>query len=276
MPNGQVSVLILTFNEETCIRDSINSVSWSDEIVILDSYSTDNTLQIVREFANIVVYKRIFDDFSSQRNFGLHNIEYKNDWVLLLDADEKMTTVLKDEIFDCIGKISSENINVMAFRRKTFFLDKSLLRNSLYNVWLERVVKPGMVKYTGTVHEKLEFKGKSIFLKESLLHYPFNKGIENWIKRRNNYSTLYADLELKNRSPVNIKVLFFGNPINSRKELNKIFRHMPLRWLVFFIYNFFVKFCFLDGYRGIYMIILETYYEMLIVLKIKERKNHHV
>jgi len=266
-----ISIFIITYNEEKDIKRCLDSVSWSNDIVILDSFSTDKTLSIAIEFQNVKIFKKKFVNYSTQRNYGLKTIDFINPWVLIIDADETCSIELKMELLS--NKIQNNSNNVVySLRRKTFFANKWLKHNSMYNVWIERIVKPKYVTFYGDIHEKLKYNGLSKKLSSNIEHYPFSKGIENWISRRNRYSTLNAEYEITHGYDIKINNLFSKNPVEFRQFLNSIYRKLPLRWFIFFIYNFFIKLCFLDGYKGIYYVLLETFYEFVIVLKIKYKR----
>jgi glycosyltransferase involved in cell wall biosynthesis len=115
-----VSVLILSYNEEQSIQSCIDSVAWSDDIVILDSFSAGNTVCIIKDNQELRRYQRRFDDFSAQRNHGLHEIEFRNEWVLIVDADETCPSDLKEELLATTLEVDDE-VSVFSLRRKTFF-----------------------------------------------------------------------------------------------------------------------------------------------------------
>jgi len=266
------SIYLITYNEEKDITACLESVSWSNDIVVLDSYSTDSTAKIASSFDNVRVFKRKFLNYSEQRNYGLKNINFINPWVFIIDADEVCTDKLKEEILK-IASIDQNSKVAYSERRNIFFNGKFLKYNSFYNVYVERLVKPEYVYFYGDIHEKLICDGETGELTNILNHFPFSKGIDNWIARRNNYSTISAALEQKKAYTLSFKDIFSTNPIKRRAFLNGIYRRLPLRWVIFFLYNFLFKFCFLDGTRGIKMVLLETFYEFLIVCKIDYKKD---
>lgn len=268
-PAAGVSVLVLTYNEEQCIASCINSIAWSNDIVVLDSFSTDRTVEILAGYPGLRVFQRQFDNFSDQRNYGLHEITFENEWVLIVDADETCPGELRDEI---LAATADETSGVSAFRlrRRVFFLGSHLAHNSHYDVWLDRLVRPREVRYHGALHEKPAYQGRSRRLTCALNHYPFGKGISRWIQRRNVYSSLAAQSEAMGMPPLSVRAAVSDDPIQRRQWLNAVYRRLPCRWLVFFLYNFFVKLCFLDGAKGMYMVLLESYYELTIVVKVKE------
>ena len=123
-----VSVLILTYNEEVNLVRCFASISWCDDIVVLDSYSTDRTESIARAAGTRFV-QRAFDDYASQRNFGLSKIDYKHSWVLMLDADEVVPSELKDEIERTL-KSCDANVSLFRMRRIDYFMGRSINRSS--------------------------------------------------------------------------------------------------------------------------------------------------
>lgn len=273
-PNAakMISVLILTKNEEACIAKCLNSVSWSDDIHVLDSYSTDQTENIATSFNNVSFHKRRFDNFSGQRNFGLTSIPYKYEWVFLIDADEICTESLYKEMIGAIRQ-TTEEVAVFFMRRKLIYKDKWIKHNYTHPSWIGRLVKPHHITYKGTVHEEVIPFGQRRYLNEYFLHFPFGKGLDHWLGRRDNYANLMAEKEMQNYYVLDIKNLFSRNPDLRRKSLNTLYRIFPLRWLVFLLYNFFVRMCFLDGYKGMEYILLETKYEYHLCKQLKERKN---
>ena len=262
-----ISIFIITYNEEKDILKCLDSVIWSNDVVILDSFSTDETLAIANNFNNVRTFQKKFDDYSTQRNHGLKKIKFKNEWVLILDADETCSENLKEELLSSKFKNDKDTI-VYSLRRKTFFANKWLKHNSMYNVWIDRLVRPEYVSFYGRVHEKLHYDGISKKLSYDINHYSFSKGIDHWLSRRNNFSTLSAEYETNNGYKLSIKNFYSKDPVKFRQFLNAVYRKLPFRWVIFFMYNFFIKLCFLDGVRGIQYVALETYYEFLIVCKI--------
>ena len=129
MPN-KVSVLILTMNEEVNIRLCLEGVKWADEIVVLDSGSTDGTIDVVREYTD-KVHHRKFDNWAAHLNWALENIPFKNDWLLNVDADEVVTDELAGEL---VRKAAEAPPEITAFwlRRRFMFLGKWLKYSALY------------------------------------------------------------------------------------------------------------------------------------------------
>jgi glycosyltransferase involved in cell wall biosynthesis len=270
---SNVSILIITLNEEKNLRRAIESVSWSDDIVILDSYSTDSTKEIASRYQQVRIFERNFDDYASQRNYGLHSINYLHEWAFLLDADEVCPKELGNEI---IQKTGDGNLELAAFivRRRDFFQGKWMRCH--YPVWIERLVRPDRVTFIGTVHEKLSYKGSCGRLQNDLVHFPFDNGIDNWIARHNQYSTAMAALERETVFKWAWNDLFSPDPLCRSKAHKKLYHLLPGRWVIYFIHRYFIKGGILDGVSGFHFVMLETFYHFSAVVKIREEQRKMV
>jgi glycosyltransferase involved in cell wall biosynthesis len=140
------SVVVLTKDEEVNIEACLQTLSFSDDIVVLDSYSTDRTVEMARRHPNVRVVQRHFDTEWKQRNYGLQDIPYKHPWVYICDADERVPQGLVDEMMQ---KINTPSLPYMAFRLryKNMYLGKWIKHASGYPVWLIRLVRPEYVSY---------------------------------------------------------------------------------------------------------------------------------
>lgn len=168
-PKENISGLIITYNEAKNIREVLECFHFCEEIIVVDSYSTDKTLEIAAEFQNVKIIQNKFEDFTKQRNFALDNA--KNDWVLFLDGDERTTKELEAEI---IAEIHQPNPkNAYYFYRKMYFAGKPLLYSGSQNDKNFRLFRKSKCHYVADkkVHETLEVKGEIGFLKNKLLHY---------------------------------------------------------------------------------------------------------
>jgi glycosyltransferase involved in cell wall biosynthesis len=267
------SVLILTHNEEINIQDCINSVSSSDDIVILDSFSSDKTTEIA-EKNNVRIYQREFDNYAAQRNYALSEIEYKNKWLFMLDADERATRDFERELVEKLKNVP-EDVSILRFRRKDIFQGRWLKRSSGYPTWFGRVLKIGSVKVEREINEEYHTDGNVEYLKEHILHYPFNKGIEYWIERHKRYSSMEAEYLTLGAAGQRIKLgnLFSQDPFVKRKVLKQILYQLPFRPFLVFIYLYIFSFGFLDGKAGYKFCRLRAMYERMIVVKMKEKKQ---
>lgn len=269
-----ISILILTKNEQQDLPECLNSVSWSDDIHVYDSFSTDNTVKIANDFGATVT-QRTFDNWASHQNWGLQNISFKYPWVFYIDADERMTPQLKETINNAVIN-PSDNI---AFRvqRRDFFLG-TWLKHVQASPFYIRLFQPNMIHYERLVNPVTIPNGPVSHVSGFLDHFPFSKGIEHWLARHNSYSTFEAKQILENHcknSVFSLRKAFFSSNFNERRYHQKeLFYRMPARPLLKFTLLYFVKRGFLDGHAGLTYSILQSFYEYMIVLKVKEIKNN--
>ena len=181
-----IGILVITYNEEEMLTDCLDSVTWADEIVIVDSDSKDKTREIAKEYTD-KVYIREFDNFSNQRNFGLAKLE--SDWILVLDADERVTSELQAEIEE---KIASGNHDLYQIPRKNFFLGKWIKHAGWYPDYTDRLFKNDQsIRYAGDVHESPTFTGKKGRMDQPMIHYTY-QDIASYMEKVNHYTTLSA------------------------------------------------------------------------------------
>jgi glycosyltransferase involved in cell wall biosynthesis len=267
-----ISVLILTLNEEINLPGCLESVKWCDDIVVFDSYSTDRTPEIAGS-AGVRFVQREFDDYATQRNFGLNEIEYKHPWVLMIDADERPTPELKREIQKAM-KSGDEKITLYRVRRKDMFMGKWLRRSSGYPTWFGRFFRIGKVRVEREINEEYHTDGKIGHLHEHLIHHPFNKGVAYWFERHNRYSSMESKAYIQEiRKPLELKKVFSSDPTIRRKTLKQIAYHMPGRPFTVFIYLYLIRLGLTDGKPGLTYCIFRSIYEYMIDVKVKELKR---
>lgn len=267
-----ISILILTLNEEINIRDCIQSVSWSDDIVVFDSFSTDKTQAFVGE-CGVRFFQRKFDDYASQRNAALHEVEFKNPWLFILDADERVTPELRAELEEAVERAEA-SITMFRVRRKDIWMGRWLRRSSGYPTWFERFVRPKRVWVERAINEKYYTDGSIGTLKSHLLHYPFSKGIAWWIERHNRYSTMEARALIAEKArPIGLRTLFSSDPVCRRNAMKQLAFCLPSRPLMIFLYLYVFRLGALDGRAGLAYCRLRSVYEYMIDLKVLEIKN---
>ena len=260
----KISVLILTLNEEATIGFCLDSLGWCDDIVVLDSYSEDQTVQIA-ESKGARVFKRRFDDYASQRNFGLQDISYSHRWVLMVDADEIVPEGLAREI-DGLGE-TEVNVCMYCMRRKDFFRGKWLRRSSGYPTWFGRLVIPGRVVVKRAINEEYHTDGETAYLRRHLWHYPFRKGMAAWMDKHNRYSSMEAEALSHRDDSIPLHDLFARDPVRQRKAMKQWVYRLPMRPLIVFTGLYFGKRGLLDGTAGFSYCLLRAFYEYLIDLK---------
>lgn len=267
-----ISVLILTKNEERDLPGCLASVQWSDDIHVFDSMSTDRTADICRA-AGVHFRQREFDGFASQRNAALSTCRFLHDWVLIVDADERVPSPLADEMRRFVGN-AAPDVAASRMRRRDFFMG-TWLRHAQISPYYIRLVRPSRVRYERQINEVLKVDGGIADLLEPFDHYPFSKGISQWISKHNEYSTMEARMVAATRSgtiPFSLRSAFLARDFNERRFHQKeLFYRMPARPLVKWLYMMVVRRAFLDGRAGLTYAALQSIYEYMIVLKTREQ-----
>ena len=187
---NKISVIIITGNEQENIAECLESIKWADEIIVVDSESTDDTVSIVKKFTDKIFIKK-WEGFSKQKKYALSLAS--NDWVLSIDSDERVTEGLADEIL----RKDLDNFNGYFIRRQNYFLGKLITTCGWEKDYQLRLFRKTDVMVTDkSVHEGFIVNGKSGTLDNMLIHYP-NKTIDQAITKANKYSTLLAEAKTK-------------------------------------------------------------------------------
>jgi glycosyltransferase involved in cell wall biosynthesis len=272
-----ISVLILTKNEQLDLPAALASVAGlagdqPDDIHVFDSHSTDATVEIARA-AGAHVHTRVFDDYATHRNEAL-TIDFKYPWLFLLDADERPTPELLAEMQRVVRGAPA---NTAGFRlRRRDFLFGTWLKHAQISPYYIRLIRPECAKYTRAINEVLEVDGPVAELAHPLDHYPFSKGIAHWIAKHNTYSTMEAELIVRQQGLRNpsLRAALFGPDFHTRRLHQKaLFYRLPGRPLIKWFYMMFVRGAVLDGAAGITYATLQAIYEYFIVLKTKELRR---
>jgi len=270
-----ISVLILTLDEEVNLPQCLASLEWTDDVVVLDSGSSDRTQELARQ-AGVRVKHRDFDNYASQRNFGLEDIEYKYPWVLMVDADEivppELAQEMKSVVSDCL-----DNVCMFRMRRKDFLMGKWLKRSSGYPTWFGRLIRRGRVRVERSINEEYHTDGEIESLKNHLHHYPFNKGLHAWFEKHNRYSTMEAELQLQAIPETNSwRDLLRSDPVKRRKAQKALVYSLPGRPVIVFVVFYLVRGGWLEGRAGFMFSMLKAIYEYMIVCKTKELKRRQL
>jgi glycosyltransferase involved in cell wall biosynthesis len=264
-----VSVLILTLNEEVNIGDCIDSCGFSDDVVVFDSLSSDRTRAIAAEKGARVV-EHAFDNYAAQRNAALAGVSYRHPWVFMVDADERVPPELAAEIEAATAKADPGTV-IFHMRRMDFFLGRWLKHSSGYPTWFGRLVRLGRVHYQREFNEEAVADGRIGYLDEHLVHFPFNKGIGYWFERHNRYSSMEARMLIAMKSErLRPAALFDADPAVRRHAVKLLAYRVPLRPLITFLYFYIVRLGILDGRAGFCFIRMRAAYELLIDLKVTE------
>ncbi len=245
MSRENVSVFIVCFNEEKQIRRCLDSIKWCEEIIIVDSGSTDKTLEICREYTDKIFHKP-WAGYVEQKRFALEKCQY--DWVLNLDADEVLTPALSQEI---MRELENSVYDGYFILRTVFHLDKWWRKGGWHPEYRLRLCKKSKTVWGGMdPHEKAIVTGKTKKLNSELEHYSY-KNIADQIARINNYSSTLANNLYASGERGNVMQIIL-NPIS--------------RFIKFYI----LKKGFLEGFPGFTMAVVDAFYVFLKYMKLWE------
>ncbi|HEX4487538.1 MAG TPA: glycosyltransferase family 2 protein [Terriglobales bacterium] len=263
-----ISVLILTRNEERDLPGCLQSVAWSDDVHVLDSFSSDRTCEIARG-AGAKVTQRVFDDWSSHQNWALANIPFLYPWVFYLDADERVSPELASSLAEAVKCCD----DCVAYRvRRRDFWGERWLKHAVASSFYLRLFRPEKMRYERLVNPLSIPDGPAGELDGYLDHHPFSKGISHWLDRHNSYSSFEAR-EASHVSPLNLRGLFSRDFNRRRSQQKELFYRLPARPALKFFLLYLGKLGFLDGAAGLRYALLQSFYEYVIVLKSQEIKR---
>jgi len=275
--SSNISILILTKNEEHDISGCLDSVSWSDDIHVYDSMSADSTVEIAKQFGAVVTQREYGDelafggDEAAHRNWGLKNIKFKYEWVFIIDADERMTPYLIKNIQLLLA--SPTKHVAFSVQRRDFFMGV-WLKHVQTSPFYMRLVRPEKMHYERLINPVLIADGTVGQVDGFLDHYPFSKGVDYWVERHNSYSKFEAQqivANRKNNTPFSLVKAFIEKDFHRKRFHQKeLFYRLPFRPFVKFLILYFGKKGFLDGRAGFTYAILQSIYEYFIVLKTHE------
>ena len=274
-----ISILILTKNEEQDLPGCLRSVSWCSDIVVFDSYSTDNTAAIATSAGARLIQRPSQDqslpfggDEGCHRTWGIRQISFKYDWLFVIDADERLSPDAVDELH-AISIAKDLACVAYRIRRRDFFQSRHL-RYVQTSPWYIRFFRPEFVHFERLVNCVTVVDGPVGNLQHPLDHYPFSKGLKHWFTRHNSYSTFEAQQIVQNRTSqesFSLRAAFLERDFNRRRFHQKeLFYRFPARPLIKFLLLYVLKRGFLDGSPGFTYALLQSIYEAMIVLKVQE------
>lgn len=266
-----ISVIILTKNEEKDLPSCLASLGWCNDLHVLDSGSTDNTIEIAKEF-DATLWENPFESFGKQRNFALDKINTKHNWILFLDADEVVTEKFKTAILDSV-KNADEQVAGFYCCWKMMLEGRWLKHCDNFPKWQFRLMKVDRARFTDFGHGQKEDQvdGNIEYIKEPYLHYGFSKGWYNWIERHNIYSNLEAKERIHSLPPV--KNIFSSHGSVRNPALKSWLSRVPGWPAMRFLHAYFINLGFLEGMPGLVYCINMGYYEFLIQIKMREIKR---
>lgn len=242
-----VSVIVITHNEEENIRGCLESVKWADEIIVMDSFSTDRTLEIGKEYTD-KVFQRAWEGFGSQKQFALEQAVLE--WVLSIDADERVSGELKEEILSNQNRLDKEGYSI-PFR--FYWLGRRLRFGGCGRERHIRFFRRQKAKFEGLLHEKIVIDGEIGTLKNSIIHVSY-KNIEDYFDKFNLYSTLAANQKTRQKGKIPFVLQIFAS-------------------LWDFLNRYIFKLGFLDGMPGFLWASFSSFHRMVKYAKLWEKKK---
>ncbi len=269
-----VDVFVMTLNEEANIRPCLEAVKWADAIFLLDSGSTDRTVEIAREYTDRI-FTRKFDNYSAHTNWALENLPFTNEWLLMVDADEVVTKELAAEARAAVAE-NRPDITAYWVKRRFMFLGKWIKHGGQYKTRVIRLVRHGKVRFQRLVNQVPVYEGGDGYLENDLIHED-RKGFAALVARHNSYSTFEAMESLKRLHPELLTDTERAATLQEDgavKRKKRLFERLPLvmRPPLRFAYTYFAGMGFLDGVRGFIYCFFKMCYEFFICVKIYELK----
>lgn len=263
---AELTVVILTYNESIHIERAIKNITgWADNIIVLDSHSTDDTAEKAKALGAEVIFRK-FDNYKNQREHAISYVKEKTEWLLFLDADEYPSEELKKEIKE---GIKNKNVNGYYVALRFIFMKRWIKWGGYYPTYLIRLFRPMNAQLKRTVNEYVFLDGEKRYLKNNIIHEDL-KGIGSWIEKHNRYATFEAKelFDFKLNKPKE-KIKFWTNQSERKHWIRcNIWNNLPIvvaRPALYFIYRYFIRLGFLDGRQGLVYHFLQAFWFWLLI-----------
>jgi len=273
-----VSVIVPVKNEAENLRRCLPALAWADEVFVVDSQSADETIRVAEDHGATVVQFRFNGSYPKKKNWALEHLPLRNEWVLIVDADEVVPTELAEEI---ARRTSGNEADGFYLNMKYFFLGRRIKHCGYSEAWNLRLFKhhlgryeripaaPGSTAGDNEAHEHVELAGRVARLAHELDHYAYPT-LSAWVEKHDRYSTWEAEnYERFLREPVPRSI---GAGKRLKRGMKKVYLRLPFRPLVRFVYAYFARLGFLDGRPGLIFCLLLAYYDFLCNAKRYERR----
>lgn len=257
-----VSVMIFTLDEELHLPSCLAALDWCDDVIVVDSFSKDRTEAIARA-AGARFFQNKFEGFGTQRNWALDHTAPRHPWILVLDADERVTPELVDELARVLPTTPPE---VAAYRLKRRFhmWGRWLRHSSLYPTWVVRLFRFGRVRYENRGHAETQtVDGETRALEADLIDENL-KGIVEWFQRQARYAEKEAAFELA-QGDASLAELAASDPLVRRAALKRLAGRVPGRALLYFGWSYVARGGFRDGLDGAVFCGMRAVYQQMIV-----------
>jgi glycosyltransferase involved in cell wall biosynthesis len=271
-----VSVIVPIKNEGANLPRCLASVKWADEILVVDSASTDGSIAIAQQHGAKVAQFEFNGTWPKKKNWALENLQFRNEWVFVLDADEVLPPEAETEFAQAIA--DGGNIAGYWINRRFMFMGR-WLRHAYYPNWNLRLFRHALGRYEkltdaptnsgdNEVHEHVLLNGGTAKLKVEIDHYAF-PSIDIFVEKHNRYSNWEARVAANTFLDSSSKKIS-RRTVDRRRKLKTLSRHLPFRPLLRFLYVYVWQKGFLDGAEGYYFARLHGFYEFLSVAKMRE------
>jgi glycosyltransferase involved in cell wall biosynthesis len=280
-----ISVIVPVKNEERNLAACLQSVAWADEVWVVDSHSNDQTAAIAQHYGARIAQFDYAGGFPKKKNWALANLPFKHEWILLIDADERVTPELEAELRSLWQR--ADKADGYYVNRKLIFLGRWIKHCGWYPSWNLRLFKHQLGRYEKLeaedvanagdveVHEHVVLQGRAGYLQNDLRHEDF-KSVYHFVERHNRYSNwdarVYHNLARGLGSDHSIGASLFGAPVERKRFIKRAWARLPFRPLLRFIWMYFIKRGFLDGRPGLIFCTLMTMHEAVISAKMYEQQ----
>ena len=274
-----VSVIVPTKNEEKNLADCLESLQWADEVFVIDSNSRDRTGEIAKTFGAKIIQFTYDGGWPKKKNWAIQNISYRNEWLLIIDADERVTAELAREI---AAAIEGGGADGYYLRWKFVFLGR-WMKWCWRHGWMLRLFRKGSAEYEdlgmrgeggwdNEVHENIVVEGRTAKLRSLLLH-DSREDVAFWIAKQNQFSTWNALRRIRNMDETTpLRKLFGNDPLLQRKAIKRLYLALPFKPLLTFVWLYVFRMGFLDGEAGFRFCTLRACHEAIIDAKVMEAR----
>lgn len=270
MSTVSVSAIVLTYNEEDYLGECLESLTWCDEVWVVDSFSTDRTLEIASKYTTKIV-QHPFENFSRQRNWALEDLAISAEWIVFVDSDERITPELREEISGVLGQ-TPEQVCGYYIPRKQLFWGKWLRFGECWPAYNLRLFRRGSAQFQDReVHESIIVQGKKRFLKSPIVHI-CRESMSEVVDRLNAYTTLEATRMYRTGQYLYEER---SSPSYSRLRaaVKRFSRYLPCKPLLKFIWTYIFRQGFRDGRLGFVHALMDALYVFVAGFKLWELKT---
>lgn len=275
MSAPKIDIMIPTFNESSHISETVENALKVGPVYVLDSYSKDGTQELARK-AGATVIEHPFENYSRQKNWGLDNLPFTGDWVFILDADERITPQLREELFDTASKPGAAEGYFV--NRVVLFMGRPIRHGGLFPSWNLRFFRRGTCRYEDrSVHEHMICEGRTDYMKELMLHIR-RESISEYLTKHIKYADMESDEWVKmatgTKSEAPARELFRAQLRLRQWIRREVWPRTPMKPGIRFVYMYFLKMGFLDGKAGWHLASLMASYEYMITLLYKDKMQN--